>query len=79
MSFVFVGIGGDGELNSDCRVDVVDVWDGIWRECGKQTVGNGPIFAFSTSCSIVANVGFGAYSFSRCDRLLMMNMVASSV
>ena len=79
MLFVFVGIGGDGDLNSDCCVDVVDVWDGIWRECGKQTVGNGPIFAFSASCSVVVNIEFWAYSFGRCDRLLMMNTVVSSV
>ena len=79
MSIVFVGIGGDGEHNSVCRVDVVDVWDGIWREYGKQTVGNGPIFAFSASCSIVANIGFGAYSFGRCVLILMVIMVASSV
>ena len=78
MSFIFVGIGGDGEHNSVCHVDVVDVWDGIWRECGKQTVGNGPIFVFSASCSIVANIGFGAYSFGRFACLLMVNMVASS-
>ena len=33
------------------------------EDAGKQTVENRPIFVFSTSCSVVADIGFGAYSF----------------
>ena len=47
------------------------------EDVGKQTVENSPIFVFSASCSIVDDIGFGAYFFGRCAPLLMVIMVAS--
>ena len=47
------------------------------EDVGKQTVENSPIFVFFTSYSVVADIGFGAYSFGRCVPFLMVNMVSS--